>query len=1104
MSDPIAIPEEITPSGTPAAAAIAASPTTSLPSNLGAALPTTQAPTAGQRGDAARAASEKAPGLLEGLDLAVQDTPTATVWNGIFGARLAPDPNFKLDEPTLKTLTEGLPRETWDALGAARSLAEAQSIRGHIKETLERREKLAAMGVTGAALNLAVNIIDPTALVAGWATGGVGATANMGRAGRALVGAMAGAGVEGGLAAWTASNDATASTRDVLIAAGLGGIAGGLGGFFSRSGGAAQMDAADEAAARLSSAAVLRNLEEAGVPLSRTGQSTKAHLLATTAQLEAEGAEMFGSSTAGAAQRPGVTPLSQAADDRAYAAAERLDGATSVGGRARFDMVGQSLQSEHPLIKETAMNLGEESVGLTKGATTFSASEDANLTHRVWLRDMYAGGVSEAERAWVKQNGTGWVSKRADTERFYEEVSRAVRRPPGAYTNDPHINRAADKLRQSFAKIRDEAEAAGVRGFDQFGPNDTYLMRVWRLDRIMAARAQYGEAAINRMFANAALGGSAGNLSPQDAQRLGRAFQRALVSRSVGAEVGATIQGTSREGLEAAMRATGVTDDLIEQVLGRMDDPSSGNPSRAKHRVSFDETHVEQTFAADGVTRVDLRMEDFMENNAAALFAHYSRQVAGLSALAKKGIRSEADWQRVINDIRQTAPEYSPKLAANQADLDKAIDKLETLRKSVLGIPLSPNSRANQILRVLRDFNFVRMMGQVGFSQIAEFGAAASHVGFRNMLSYVPEAFSVIKRAKSGRLPNQFMEEIESHWALGGERYLERMAAQYDREDGFLAMGQVSKGLKHLTDIVSDVSGMAPITSFQRRLATAAAINRMTKMAQKGRWPNESQMRSLGLDEPMMRRVFAELNTNAARVNGVFGRKVTTLGFDNWTDVEAREAFTHAVYRWSRKAVQENDIGNLSQWMTTPMGRMLGQFKTFVMVAHQKQLLAGLYHMDQKVLTGWAIGMFLGSMTYIGQTNLNAFGRGDTDKHLDRMLTPEKIALAGFNRLGAAALVPTMVDSALLPFLGFDGLFTDARSSGLGADIISGNPTVRMFADVGNVVGGAVQTVVDPEYKASKADVKATFSVLPLGNAIGIRNISNLMAADLPYKSTNH
>lgn len=100
-------------------------------------------------------------------------------------SNLQPDPGFELDDERMKALTEGIDTDLIPLFARAHSDEHAFLIRGQLLEQQARREEIARMGARGTALSLLAGITDPTSVLAGLATGGLGsAVAAAGRMGR--------------------------------------------------------------------------------------------------------------------------------------------------------------------------------------------------------------------------------------------------------------------------------------------------------------------------------------------------------------------------------------------------------------------------------------------------------------------------------------------------------------------------------------------------------------------------------------------------------------------------------------------------------------------------------------------------------------------------------------------------------------------------------------------------------------------------------------------------------------------------------------------------------------------------------------------------------
>src|SRR5690606_33011088 len=98
-------------------------------------------------------------------------------------------------------------------------------------------------------------------------------------------------------------------------------------------------------------------------------------------------------------------------------------------------------------------------------------------------------------------------------------------------------------------------------------------------------------------------------------------------------------------------------------------------------------------------------------------------------------------------------------------------------------------------------------------------------------------------------------------------------------------------------------------------------------------------------------------------------------------DVEAREAFLSAMHRWGARMVQRSLVGEMPAWMHRPMGQLLGQFRSFVMVAYGKQFLQGVNMADFQTWLTFSWSMSFAGISYYAQTALNNLGREDAERY---------------------------------------------------------------------------------------------------------------------------
>ena len=142
-----------------------------------------------------------------------------------------------------------------------------------------------------------------------------------------------------------------------------------------------------------------------------------------------------------------------------------------------------------------------------------------------------------------------------------------------------------------------------------------------------------------------------------------------------------------------------------------------------------------------------IRLNSLLENNAFQLTQDYIRKMAGHLGMARIGFKSEAAFDAFIERARRTAPDYK----IDGEKFQEQIGMLTVLKKMVMGQPLydvSQNRAARRIGRILRDFNFTRLMGQAGASQVVDGWNIAREMGVRSIWRISPPSVECSSGAK--------------------------------------------------------------------------------------------------------------------------------------------------------------------------------------------------------------------------------------------------------------------------------------------------------------------------------------------------------------------
>lgn len=787
-------------------------------------------------------------------------------------------------------------------------------------------------------------------------------------------------------------------------------------------------------------------------------------------------------------------------------------------GRARYDIIGRLLRSHSPYVRAMAGKLAEDAVGRADHAVAGKTASEV-ATHIRELAQYNVYKVAEpAFRQWVRDRGGNWLDmfKPQNRREFYEEVSAYIRDVDREFPSS--VRATGNAMRKEYANFLQKAKAARLKGFEHIPEDPTYLPRFADKVAVRQLNAEFADSEIVKLIQGAILKAvpdiDAMKLEIKGvpySERLAKGYWKKMRSLERGLDTDfAHPIGVDNNALIRQVLKEDDVDEAtiqnIEEALSRANRTKDGGKlSRAKARLDLDETHSAKLKMRDGTER-EVLLSELFENDAEKLFSVYSRQLSGHIALGQQGWRSKADFQRWLQLAQNNSAELSDaKTAAKEAEL------LQFLYDGITGVPLErdPASWLSTAGRVARDWNFVRIMNQVGFAQVAEIGNMVGAVGWRAVLTHVPELRATMRRLKSGELEDSYASQLEAIWSIGTQRLRNQVSTRYD-EYGYGVGGRALQGydnaMQYAKRITADISLMAPVNMMLHRTAVKAVIQNLTDSAQELAKLSPKRLASIGISQEMLPRIQKLLLDHTTRKDSLFGkgRKVNGLDMASMmkADPEAADILVHGVNRWVKRIIQENDIGSTHEWMHSSLGKMLFQFRSFMLVAWGKQTLHNIHMADMQSFAMFSYSMMFGGLAYSAQTAINSVGRADQSEFLEERLNPTALALAAFQRAGASSLVPAAVDTAWTTFGGQSPLFAYGRSTGLAADMLMGNPTVDLAQKITGTMG--ITKNLRGDHELSQKNVRDVWGLLWFNNAMGVRNISNLLLNDLPTRSSSY
>lgn len=764
----------------------------------------------------------------------------------------------------------------------------------------------------------------------------------------------------------------------------------------------------------------------------------------------------------------------------------------------RFDLYAIIDRSEIPMLKQLGRMLFADGVGGVERGRT--AAELAEMDFK-----MFKGRWEETHNAayekWLLDNPTPLMKRQEAWLRFNEQVTAYKRGVPGEYHQA--IKESAAKADQLMSELLDLAKKHGVQGAEDVEAMRNYVTRRFDHDNIAVVLNDLTErlgtrdaaiGAVEKLIARAIM--SVREIEPEKAMVVAKEYFKTVrrlrfdpvMNR---AACGEREYARLREALGEIGIDKGAIEDVLSMVTGKSKEVSdSGNMPRFKARTTLDET-----FEMD-IGGYKLKVSDLFDNNMDNLMNLYTKQMTGAIGMAKVGIKSHADFDAMLKQAREYAADYQGVINTDKAL--KHIKYVEDGYKQIMGIPVDATMGTGftRSMRVLRDFNFFLRMGQAGMAQIAEIGNIMGQVGMRVFSQHVPSLGEFFDMAKGGRIDDQLGKDILNLWGIGAEMLNHPHMKELDNLTHSKTLARLENAAESAKWLTARVSGLSSMNNILHQMSYRMIIQKMLNQAVGGvEKLSASQLKRLataGLDSHL-ENVFDNLKKFAKADE--FG-KVTQIDYEGWAKASPDnfELFRLAVFREARRAVQEHAVGETHPWMHTMLGQIIFQFRSFMLVAHSKQFLHNVAHMDSQTLAMWGFSSLFAGMAYTVQTAANYAGDAEG---LDKNLTPEKVGKAAFSRAGFSALSPMAIDT-VTHFTSYEPFFSGTRSSGLESAVT--NPTFDLGRKYQNTLSNLGRSVFDSEYMATRQDIKDGLGGF-LPNYFGVRNFINAVANEYPKKN---
>ncbi|SPX92153.1 Uncharacterised protein [Morganella morganii] len=411
----------------------------------------------------------------------------------------------------------------------------------------------------------------------------------------------------------------------------------------------------------------------------------------------------------------------------------------------------------------------------------------------------------------------------------------------------------------------------------------------------------------------------------------------------------------AREELEAA------ADDIINKIIGAPAGIVPGEliPDGLTKHAGFTKART--------LNIPDERIKDFLESDVNYVMENYIRQVAPEIELTKRFGRVDMDGQikAITEDYNRLISEAAtPKERAKlekrrEADL-RDIRAMRDRLLGTYGAPKDPASFFVRAGRVARHVNFLRLLGGMTISSLPDMARPIMQHGLRSALKPLGKMMTDISKMRIAKADLREMG-IGLEYALSS-----RSKVIADLNDPYSRRSFLERGLEWSSQKFGNFTLMNQYTDTMKMwsgLITQSKVLNAAKAVAGGKKLSKKEITKLahiGIDESMLHRIADQYSRHGEDLDGLL-----TGHSHLWDDRVVREVFQSAILKDVRTTVITPGIGDTPLMMSSELGKIVMQFKTFFFATHNRALVSGIQSGDASFYYGALLQVGLGSLVYV-------------------------------------------------------------------------------------------------------------------------------------------
>ena len=514
-------------------------------------------------------------------------------------------------------------------------------------------------------------------------------------------------------------------------------------------------------------------------------------------------------------------------------------------------------------------------------------------------------------------------------------------------------------------------------------------------------------------------------------------------------------------------------------------------------------------FKQRSFTISDLEIEEFLESDIELLGRMLVKTMAPDVELAAKfgdvNMTKELklineDWYKIAaqdniklgkigeDGVRLPVDPTNPKARKWVTGFERDRADVEAIRdrsRGMYGLPDNPSHWANRAGIAIRHLNYVRLLGGMTLSAIPDTARPVMVHGVLRAFGtgYLPLITNIAQMSK-------VMGDIRS-FGLATDMVMNSRAQRLAGiQDDIARESKFERGIGAMSDTFGMVSIMAPWNTAAKQITGAVSHARMIKAMRAEAAGNISKketdyLRSNYIDKISGKAILAQIDKYGSTNKG--------MEFSNaleWKDNAAYTVFQSALGRDIERTIITPGQ-DIPLWASTPLGKVIFQFKSFAVAATQRMLLSGLQQSDVAAMNGLLLSIVLGGMSYAAK-------EADAGREVANPIkNPEKWILEGIDRSGATGWLfeaHNTVEKMTRGHIGIGQFFGKQPMSRYASRNILGaafGPSIGTIQSIAGTIGDvAAATIPNIDGETDEWTEKSTASfrrLFPYQNLMGVR-----------------